>query len=123
MKIISKIEYNILCSLKTDNLIDSRFHDEINTLLQEKLIYYNVINETSLEYECKGYKLTPLGERAIEDYERVLMRNEREEEANELSKEANRIAQKSDNKSKWALGVSIVSALIAFASFIFNFFK
>lgn len=123
MEVISKTEYNILCSLKTDNLIDNRFHEEINTLLQEKLIYYNVTSENSWGYEYIGYKLTPLGERAIEDYERVLLSEEREKEANALSEEANKIAQKSDNKSKWALGVSIISALIAFVSLVFQFFK
>lgn len=130
---ISSAEYNILKSLKqSPELDENRYYNEIRNLLRLKMIEYNVTGEDERHIKYYGFFVTPVGDAAIEDYERMREREKREtetldtaHEANDIAREANVIAKnanetsKEANKfSKIAIGVSIFAAIISIVSII-----
>lgn len=125
---ITEKEYILLIGLKTSPLIDeTQYYYEIKTFLKDKFISYNIIEETPTSKIYNGYILTPIGERAIKEYEDYLQSIERDKasvklahEANDIAKEANNISTKAKNWSAWAVGISILSFVAAVVSIIVN---
>lgn len=123
---INKIEYEIIKSLLLCPAIDeSKFPDEISSLLKDKLIRYNVTGETKSRILYNGFTVTPQGLRAYEEYVAFIETQRREtetlkaaKEANVLSEKANNIAKGSKTISKWALLISIVAAAISLIDII-----
>ena len=142
---ISSNEYNVLISLSSAPEIDEQcYREELKTLIREKLISYNITGETYSQILYRGFLVTPLGKRAIQEYESFLQSKHREEttlklaqeanfiakEANDLSKEANNLsnqANRTSNKatifSGWAFVVSLLGFLLSVVTFILSFFK
>lgn len=137
---INKVEYEIIKSLLLApdideiNIDEIKFNDEISALLKDKFIRHNIIGETSTRMLYNGYKVTPQGLRAYEEYLAFIESQSREietvktakeanaisrkanalsEKANALSEKANIIASGSKTLSKWAIGVSIIAAIIS----------
>ena len=135
---ISKTEFEIIKALLTNPIIDeNKFSDEICVLLKDKFIFYNVIGENTTNVIYEGYKITPRGLRAYEEYVAFVESQNREieavkiakeannisKQANDLSKQANNIASGSKTLSKWAIGVSIFAVLVSVANFIVEICK
>ena len=130
---INKTEFEIIKSLLTDPFIDeNKFFDEIISLRKDKFIQYNVIGENTSAILYNGYKVTPQGIRAYEEYIAFKEAQNRETEtlkiareandiskqANSLSENANSIASNSKTLSKWAVGISIAATLISIVDII-----
>lgn len=130
---INKREFEIIKSLLTNPVIDeNKFSDEISTLIKDKLITYNVTGENATAVLYNGYKTTPLGIRAYEEYLAFMESQSREietvktaKEANDISKQANALSEKaneiangSKTLSKWAICVSIFSLLVSIINII-----
>ena len=130
---INKIEYEIIKSLRLTPEIDEiKFRDEISALLKDKLIRYNITGETRTRILYNGYTVTPQGIQAYEEYLAFIESQSREietvktaKEANDIAKKANALSEKaniiasgSKTLSKWAIGVSIIAALIAIVDII-----
>ncbi len=130
---INKTEFEIIKSLLTNPVIDeNKFSDELSTLIKDKLITYNVTGENATTILYNGYKTTPRGVRAYEEYIAFIESKNREietvktaKEANDISKQANALSEKandiandSKNLSKWAICVSIFSLLVSIINII-----
>lgn len=118
---INKTEYELLKSLKQSPEVDNeRYFNELRNLLELKMIYYNIIGSNSMQTLYDGYIVTPIGDAAIEEYERMLEKDAREvdtlntaHEANNIAKNANKIAEKSNVISKIAIVVSILAIVVS----------
>lgn len=111
---ISKIEYDLLIHfLKQPELDDELlFFEEIERLKKDRFIRYNIIYDNMYN----GYLVTPLGQRAIEEYEAFQTNESREDQTLEISK-------KSDKKSTISLWIASISALISLGSLIIAILK
>ena len=116
---ISSDEYNILKSLKQSPEIDeNRYYNEIRNLLSLKMIEYNVTGETERNILYNGFIVTPMGEAAIEEYERMLKNEKREDETLKVAHEANDISRHSNKLSKLAVALSIVAIVVSIVGII-----
>ncbi len=119
---ISKAEYDVLMMLNSSPEIDEqKYFNELMSILKDKLIS-RVLNNVLF---CSQYFITPLGHRAIEEYE-VAQRKisidddtlKTAREANDIAKDANRIAEKANKKSNRANWIAGITALLALGSLI-----
>ena len=119
---ISEAEYTLLKKIKTDkNGIDN------NSPLFTAFVHERFIVPITNQYNTFGYKLTVLGERAIEEYENNMQSIQRDTEsvtvaresneiaknANCLSEESNKISKKANRLSVLAIVFSAIAALAA----------
>lgn len=113
---ISKEEYEVLVEISTTGAPDRYIEDDkiILELYNSKLIEL-VPLKSNPSFYC-GYRITPLGKRAMEEYEAHMARNEREIKTIEIANEANAISRRANKISGLSLIVSIASGLIALAS-------
>ena len=118
---ISSLEYKLLKTLKqSPELDESQWHNEISNLLRLKMINYNVTGEDKHSILYNGFFVTPVGNAAIEEYERARGSDEREKETLKAAQEANEISRKSNRISKISLIVSIVAIAVSIVSIIVN---
>lgn len=118
---ISKSEYQILKSLKQSPEIDeNRYYGELSNLLRLKMIDYNVTGETESNVLYNGFIVTAVGNAAIEEYERMLENEKREEETLKVAHEANDISRHSNKQSKLAIILSIVAIAVSVIGIIVN---
>lgn len=116
---ISNDEYLLLMKINESQVIDEiEYANELRFFLKEKLIKYNVVNETATTLEYSGFNITIKGKRAIEEYELNLQKLQRESESLNVAREANTISKKSKNISLWALLISTASLVLAIVSAI-----
>ncbi len=115
---ISKEEYDILVEISKTGA--PKLFLETNSLLRnmckEKLIEPIVTKTDRNNLYYHGYRILPLGKRAMEEYESHMARDAREDKTLEIANEANAIARKANKISSLSLIVSIASGLIALAS-------
>lgn len=123
---ISKIEFEVIDFLfKSPNIDEEKFSKEIESLLKDKLIKHRIVdykrmkNVLGLVPIYDGFEVTPLGQRAYEEYKNFILNEEREnhtveiaEKANLLANEANQISQKANKKASNA-NIIAIFALIA----------
>lgn len=90
---ISSAEYKILKSLKkSPELDENRYYNEIRNLLRLKMIEYNVTGETERYIKYCGFFVTPAGDAAIEEYERMIEKQTQEEETLKAAHKSNIIS-------------------------------
>lgn len=126
---ISKPEYEVLMMLKASPEIkENQYYDVLNTLFHDKLISRLPGNQL-FHYK---YFITPLGQRALEEYEAAQRKsaidndtldvareaNDIARKANSLSEESNEIAEKANRKSKRANWIAGFATLFALGSLI-----
>lgn len=104
---ISEREYKLLIAIKETPIVDeNEFWDDLQALLKDKLIKHNYTRSTPNALIYDGYLLTPLGDRAIEDFKRL---------------QTTRKQQKSNSiKSTFALIFSAIATIVGLISLIIS---
>lgn len=112
---ISKAEYEVLMMLNASPEIDEqKYFGELMALVKDKFISRVLNNEL---FHSK-YFVTPIGQRAIEEYEVTQRKLNIDSETLTTAREANEIAKDANKKSKRANWIAVVTALFALGSLI-----